>query len=228
MLAIFDIIFRRIRDSNLFLGGVLLIFTIDHTQIQPIGGRPLLTSCHMLSCFKMVALSNSARASGDPAFQLIQDIARYTHRTFEENPALIDEFASLCSDNLTFVNDWDDDAIPASTMRLYSKKVPAKDASKQFVDRVRRQVEECDRREIRSEDVEKSRYSHQDWNKASQSNITKLEQKCKEPTELLFFEVLFMNVRLIVKVNLATHRQCYCLSYLRKMALKTGKKLKYW
>ena len=85
------------------------------------------------------------------------------------------------------MNDCDDDAIPASTMRLYSKNVPAKDASKQFVDRVRRQVEECDRRKIRSEYVGKSRYSHQDWNKASQSNITKLEQKCKEPTEFLFF-----------------------------------------
>ena len=54
MLATFDIISRRIRDSNLLLGGVLLIFTIDHTQNQPIGGTPLLTSCHMLLCFKMV------------------------------------------------------------------------------------------------------------------------------------------------------------------------------
>ena len=62
------------------------------------------------------------------------------------------------------MNDWDDDTIPASTIQLCCKKVPAKDAPKQFVDRVRRQVEECDRREIRSEDVEKSRYSHQDWN----------------------------------------------------------------
>ena len=103
----------------------------------------------------MVAPSNSVRASGDPAFQRIQEIARYINRTFEENPELIDEFVSLCSDNLTFVNDCDDDAIPASTMRLYNKKGPAKDASKQCVDRVKRQVDEPYRREKRSEHVQK-------------------------------------------------------------------------
>ena len=55
----------------------LLIFTMDNTQIQPIGGRPLLTSCHMLLCFKIVALGNSIRASVDLAFQKIKEFARY-------------------------------------------------------------------------------------------------------------------------------------------------------
>ena len=110
----------------------------------------------------MVALKHSVRASGDAAFQRIQEIARYTYRTFEENPDLIEEFIELCSENFTFVNDWDDDQIPASTMRLYSKRVPAKDAAKQFVERVRRQVDEVDRKEQKAEDVQKSRYSPQD------------------------------------------------------------------
>ena len=50
------------------------------------------------------------------------------------------------------------------------------------------QVDKSHRIEERSEDVKKLRYSHQDWNVASLSNISKLGQKCKEPTELLFFE----------------------------------------
>ena len=86
------------------------------------------------------------------------------------------------------MDDWDDDRIPASTMRLYSKRVPAKDAAKQFVERVRRQIDEVDRKEKKAEDVQKSRYSHQDWNPASQSTSSKLEQKLKEPTELLFYQ----------------------------------------
>ena len=51
-----DIIPRKIRNSNVFMGGILTVFTIDHTQIQLIKGRPLLTSCHVLSCFTMVSL----------------------------------------------------------------------------------------------------------------------------------------------------------------------------
>ena len=146
ILATFDIIFHRVWVSNIFLGGVLLIFTMIHTQIQPIGGIPLLTSYHMLLCFQMVALDNSSRVSGDVAFKRIQEIGRYTYWTFAKNLELIDEFMSLCFNNLMFVNDWDDDAILASTIQLYSKKVPAKDASKNFVDQVNRQVEECDRK----------------------------------------------------------------------------------
>jgi hypothetical protein len=38
-------------------------------------------------------------------------------------------------------------------MRLYSKKLPARDVSKQFVDRVRRQINEHNRLEIDAEDV---------------------------------------------------------------------------
>ena len=30
------------------MGGVLIIFTIDHCQIQPIQGRPFLISCHVI------------------------------------------------------------------------------------------------------------------------------------------------------------------------------------
>lgn len=38
MLAILDIIFRKLKKSNIYMGGVLLIFTMDHLQIKPING----------------------------------------------------------------------------------------------------------------------------------------------------------------------------------------------
>ena len=61
-------------------------------------------------------------------------------------------------------------------MRLYSKKVPAREASKQFVDRVKRQINESDRIEVEAVDIEKSRFSHQDWSTASISTSNKLSK----------------------------------------------------
>lgn len=60
-LATSDIIMRQVRNSNIFMGGVLLIFTIDHSKIQPIRGRPFLTSCHVIPYFKMVTLEHLVR-----------------------------------------------------------------------------------------------------------------------------------------------------------------------
>ena len=57
--ATIDIILRRIRDSNIYLGGILVIGTIDHTQIQPINGKPFLTSTHIVTCWRMVILTQS-------------------------------------------------------------------------------------------------------------------------------------------------------------------------
>ena len=48
-------------------------------------------------------------------------------------------------------------------MCLYSKKIPAKDTAWQFVERVKRDIPETQRITKRSKDVEKSKFSHQDW-----------------------------------------------------------------
>ena len=69
-------ILRRIRNTNIFFGGVLVIGTMDHMQFNPIDGRPFLTSSHGISCFNMVRLQHSVRAHNDPGFQRFQQIAR--------------------------------------------------------------------------------------------------------------------------------------------------------
>ena len=186
-LATFDIILRRIRNNNIFCGGVLIICTMDHTQIQPIDGRPFLTSIHIIPCFKMVELESSMRASGDQPYQRIQQIARYNYSKFIRNPALIDEFITLCSNHFTFLDSWDHEAISPTTFRLYSRRVPAKEASKQFIDRVRRLITSNDLREKEAEDVAKGRYSHQEWSRANDVTSATLDQKLKEPTQILFF-----------------------------------------
>jgi predicted GIY-YIG superfamily endonuclease len=187
LIAILDIILRKIRNTNIFFGGVLIMFTIDHTQIQPFDARPFLTSIHVIPCFRMVALETSVRAGGDLTFFRIQQIARFPYWMFEENPGLIDEFIQLLSDNFTFVDDWTSELITPSTYRLYSKKIPAKEAAQQFIDRVRRQVDGHLLKARKSDDVEKSRFSHREWRPATQRVVDQLEQAVKEPNEILFF-----------------------------------------
>ena len=185
--AMLDIILRRLRDNNLYLGGVLVIGTLDHTQIQAIDSRPFLTSSNLIPCFKMVALENSVRAAEDHHFFRIQQIARYHHKKLVETSELVDEFIDLCSNHLTFVDNWNDNRIPPSTMRLYSKRVPAKEATKQFADRVRRFYNSENLRERVSDDVEKSKFTQQEWYTASISTSTILDEKLKESKTLLFF-----------------------------------------
>ena len=60
-LAVFDIILRKLRKSSAPFGGVLLIGTMDHTQLQPIGSLPFLLSTSVLTCFTMVQLKESVR-----------------------------------------------------------------------------------------------------------------------------------------------------------------------
>jgi hypothetical protein len=127
-----------VHDNNLYLGGILLIGTLDHTQIQAIDSWPFLTSSNLIPCFKMIELKYPVRAADDNNFFRIQQIARYHYKKLTENPELVEEFINLCSDHLMFVDNWDDNRIPPSTMRLYSKKVPAKEAAKQFSNIVRR------------------------------------------------------------------------------------------
>ena len=115
MLAILDIILRKVKKSNIYMGGVLLIFTMDHLQIKPINGRPFLTSANIIPCFKMVNLQHSMRAWDDQNYQRIQQIARMHHSEFERNPALVDECVRLCSESFTFVDSWSDPKIHTAT-----------------------------------------------------------------------------------------------------------------
>ena len=186
-MAILDNILRKIRDNNIYFGGTLLMFTLDHLQIQPFDARPFLTSTMVIPCFQMVALETSVRASNDPKHQRIQQISRYSLRKLNENPLLIDEFLQLVSDSFTFVQDWSSNEITANTYRLYSKKFPAKEASRQYVERVRRLIHHNSLKSRTAEDFEKARFSHSEWRPATQSSIDQIEQQVKEPNEILFF-----------------------------------------
>ena len=160
---------------------------MEHTQIQPINGRPFLTSCHIIPCFQVVALKHSVRASNDLDFVRIQTIARMNYKKIELDSNLVDEFITLCFDSFTFADSWESDKILPSTMRLFSKKILAREASRQFVASVKRQVASNEYIERCAEDLENPVNSPTDWIQATAHTSSQMEQKIKEPQLLLFF-----------------------------------------
>ena len=106
VLAKIDIILRKVLNINIYMGELLIIFSMDHTQIQPILGRPFLTSFHIIPCFKIVSLENTVWAYDDDAFQRIQKVGRLNHKMFDNEPELVDDFLQLRPENFMFVDLW--------------------------------------------------------------------------------------------------------------------------
>ena len=65
---------------------------MDCTQIQPIPGHPFSMKCHIFPCFKIVTLEYSVQDFNDDSFKRIQQIARYNHRDFIDEPGIFKSF----------------------------------------------------------------------------------------------------------------------------------------
>ena len=115
---------RRLQNNCIYLGGLHLVCTLDHDQIQSINGRPFLTSSNLIPMFHTIALQHSVCAADDAAFYQIQQICYYNYHFLEEHPEYMNEFETLCSENLTFLDSYDYPLIHPSTIQLYNKKVP--------------------------------------------------------------------------------------------------------
>ena len=101
MKSVLDIILRKIRDNNIFFGGLLIIATMDHRQLAPVSGHPFLVASDILTCFEFVRLNYSIRASGDPEFQRLQFLSRlhptkYTNEILNEFEELLSKVRFLC------------------------------------------------------------------------------------------------------------------------------------
>ena len=186
-MATYDIILRHVRNSSIYIGGLLLIGTLDHLQIQPgKNQRPFFTSNSIISCYKMISLKQSVRSTGDLYLE-VQSLVRKDYVTFDSQPHLIQRFRHICSDIFTFVDTWNDIRITPTTFRLYSKKLPTREALKDYQNRIRREYEDRpnELRIRKSIDIEKSRYAHE-WTRANDETSLDRDTKCKESSLLLF------------------------------------------
>ena len=72
------------------MGGLILITTLEDTQIQPVERLPFLTSLHIIPCFNIVTLEFSV-LSNEGAFYSVQEISLKTHSVFVEFPQLVEK-----------------------------------------------------------------------------------------------------------------------------------------
>ena len=83
-MATYDFILIHVRKSNVFMGGLLLVGTMDHMQIQPANNqRQFLTENQIMSCYKMVVMEHSVRSTGD-AYPEVQSLVRKDYLTFDK------------------------------------------------------------------------------------------------------------------------------------------------
>ena len=78
----------------------------------------------------MAKLENYIWASNDDLFKRIQKIALFNYQGLVDEPEIVDKFLTLCSENLTFVDTWDNSKITPSTMRLHIENTSKEKFSK--------------------------------------------------------------------------------------------------
>ena len=184
-----EIILRRVRNhSNVFLGGAIIISTMDHTQLKPVKGRPFLLSTHVITCFRMMKLETSVRAVGDTSFQRLQKILSMHYNELTDKPELLNELRDLLQIVPTFVDNWSSTVITSDTYRLYGRRSPANEATQSFLSSVRSNIPNDFLREKRAVDTQRLRLSHSEWVAANEDTSKKLDRKVKESYVLLFYK----------------------------------------
>ena len=129
-----------------------------------------------------------------------------------ENPNFIEEFERLC-DGFTFVDSWDSEKITPDTFRAYARNVPSKIASRDFISSVQRTYQEDQLTFKYSIDLERRRYSHQDWVDASDLTRSFLDQQVKEQDTLCFFKGAIFQFTFNDNSNSMFSQSQLCLCY---------------
>jgi len=181
MLAVLDVIMRRVRDNSIFMGGLLLVCTMDALQLRPVTGRPALLSPHMLTCFTLHELHHSVRASRDPVLREIQSYTRKHPAELTESD--IRRFRQLIEQNCTFVPTWDDPRLSPNMLRVFGKKAAAREAERRLL--VQARAIYCHM--LLRQAVDEESTAEGNWIPATDRTSSTLSRKIKEPSVLYFF-----------------------------------------
>ena len=176
LLSTIDMIIRRIRESDIIFGGVLIIGTMDHTQLESVNGKPFLLSSIIITCFEMTILEHPVRCAGDEDFIRLQKLLRLCHSEYSNE--VIEELKELLGSVVTFVPNWDSEEI--------RNEAPAIETNQMYIKSIKNSIPASDIREKRAIDIEKIHNSHRDWLPAQPNTSKVLSRKVKEPESLLF------------------------------------------
>ena len=135
-------------------------------------------------------------------FQRLQVISRLSPNVITDD--IVKEFETLLSNTCTFVRDWSSPEITPSTVRFYAKRLPASQATKDFIANMKTTISVQHRRERDSEDVQKQSSSREDWVTASTTVSNALDKKCRKLAKnLLFSKVVYTSSPSTNQINSA-------------------------
>ncbi|KAL3924935.1 MAG: hypothetical protein SGILL_000742 [Bacillariaceae sp.] len=188
MLSVLDIIMRRIRESSLFMGGVLVIGTLDQVQLRPIKGLPFLLSPYVLTTFSLGVLRVYVRCSTCKASQEINEIARFFTQDRHTWSQKLKRLEELLRENCTFVVEWTDDIISDDVLRVFPKREQRDKAIKNFTKEKRisnkKAIPRIETHTAVAEDVMVGLESHGENVAATSAVVSFLNWKCDEPKEI--------------------------------------------
>ena len=98
---------------------------------------------------------------------------------------------------MSYISNWTSPKISPDTYRLYGRKTPANEATRNLVETIRSNISHDYLRENSAIDDERIRLSHNEWTVASEETSRKLDKQVKESLTVLFFkcaifELLYM------------------------------------
>ena len=180
--CIFDIVLRYIRNSSKPFGGLLIISTMDHLQLDPVLGRHPLLSPLFTCTFVFGRLIHSVRAASDPAWQRVQEISRTSPIDLCRIPALESEFVNLLVNNCTWLID--ESLAPPGALFVYGKQEPARIQERKMFAKMKASISQqyvvCS-----STDFEAT--YHGRFVPASRQTTSALSRKAREPPELYLY-----------------------------------------
>ena len=191
LLSVLDIILRKVRDSDLFMGGILIIGTIDQVQLRPIKGLPFLLSPYVLTTFCMTVLKQYVRCADCLVLQQLNELARNMSGLGEAaRRERLNSIRDLMNTHCTFVNDWTDPVITDDVLRVFPRKEETAAAVTTFLTHKKEQARIAGRPYICVKAVDSmiGMQSHGDWLPANRSVVSLLTKQCHEPQHLDLYE----------------------------------------
>jgi len=186
MLFIMDTIFRIVRANNLFMGGVMIVGSMDKDQLLPVDGRPFLTSPYVLFSFRIISLISSIRAVGDRPFQRLQEICKIPSNILLKQKEKIKEFKQLVMTVMTHVDSFDDPVITPCMLRLFGKKDAIKAEEERMILSMENKYRATGQFLVSQADDWESKTTG-NWGNASSVTSKRLSREVKEPEKLAFW-----------------------------------------
>lgn len=187
MLALMDLILRRIRHSSAPFGGVLLMATGDPRQLPPVQGHSVWTSYHMITTFKILLLQHYVRCAADTDLRRMNDLLRISKLTDNEMDEFMEIFHRRCDKN--FVEDWDD--VSPDILRVLPTKQAVEEATQRYV---KKKISELGNDICHYLSYDTVEISTGRWKAAQKTTRIKLDRNCLEPRNLHLFKGAIMRL----------------------------------